>query len=202
MKRLIVFAAALLFCASAFAQFNVNLGYVNSTDFYKAGNEKITTKDNGFTVGIGYSLELADDFYFTPGLNYILLSSPVEISPFLHTRGQSREHYINIPLTLSFDFNIASGSKIFVFAGPTASIGLASSYKITTDVQGLGGTIDNYADGDYKRFDIMLGGGAGFKFSDKYCIKVGYDYGLINRSAVNGLSLHRGQLTASVAYMF
>ena len=55
MKKLIIVAAAmLLVCATSFAQLNVNLGYAQSTDRYKAGNNLYSMRLNGFTVGLGY----------------------------------------------------------------------------------------------------------------------------------------------------
>lgn len=206
MKKVIIAAAALLLaCATSFAQMNVNLGYVNSTETTKVGSDKSTSALNGFTVGFGYSLELADDFYFTPGVNYVFLTgSEADGNAWLSYKGTVTEHYVNVPLTLSFDFSLAPNVKCFLFAGPTASIGAASTTKVTGSVVGISAdtTINNYDDDDYKRFDIMLGGGLGIKVSDKYCFKVGYDYGLLNRANSNNVTLHRSQLTAGIAFLF
>ncbi|MBQ9660050.1 MAG: PorT family protein [Bacteroidales bacterium] len=211
MKKIIAVAASLLLaCATSFAQFNVNLGYANSTEIYRMDKDKYSVGLNGFTVGIGYSFELAEDFYFTPSVNYQFATSRdaqlFNMGKILNVTGRVTEHYINVPLRLSYDFAFNPNFKFFVFAGPVASVGLASNWKIssTSVAAGLkeGETLDNYKDGDYKRFDIMIGGGAGLKFADQFVIKVGYDYGLINRATTNGINEHRGQLTAGIAYLF
>lgn len=207
MKKLIVVAAAMLLaCATSFAQFNVNLGYANSTEYYRSGSERLSMRLNGFTVGVGYSLELADDFYFTPALNYMFVGATdtnMLVGP-ISLRGSVTEHYINVPLILSYDFPLSGGSKFFLFAGPTASIGLASNTKLVANVGPYKGDerVDNYGDNEYRRFDIMLGGGIGIKLSDTYLFKVGYDFGLLNRSAVKDLSEHHHLLTVGIAYMF
>lgn len=207
MKRIFVVAATLMLaCATSFAQMNFNLAYVNSVETTKINSNKYTSPLNGFTAGLGYSLELADDFYFTPGVNYLFLSGTGadSIGGLLSLKGDVQEHYINIPMTLSYDYEISRGTKVFVFAGPTASIGLASTTTLTATVLGYssGSKVDNYEDGDYKRFDIMLGGGAGVKIADKYCVKAGYDWGLLNRTSLSNTTDHRGQLTVGVAYIF
>lgn len=205
MKKLIVVAAAMLLaCATSFAQLNVNLGYANSTERYKTGNDLYSMRLNGFTVGVGYSIELAEDFFFTPGLNY-LFSGATNTSPGpISLKGNVTEHYINVPMILSYDFSLSGGAKFFLFAGPTPSIGIASNTKVTATVGQYKAdeSVNNYANNDYKRFDLLLGGGIGLKFSDTYIFKVGYDFGLLNRSGVSGLSEHHRLLTVGIAYLF
>jgi hypothetical protein len=208
MKKLIVAAATMLLaCTTSFAQFNVNLGYANSTESYKTGSDKFSSRLNGFTVGVGYSLELADDFYFTPGLNYLFVAAPdIDImrAGWASLKGNVTEHYINVPMVLSYDFSFSGGSKFFLFAGPTACIGIASNIKLTAAVPGykVDDTINNYGANDYRRFDILLGGGIGLKFSDTYLFKVGYDFGMLDRSGLQGESVRRRQLSVGIAYLF
>lgn len=209
MKKLIVVAAAMLLaCATSFAQLNVNLGYVNSVESYRTSSEKISMRLNGFTVGLGYSLELADDFYFTPGVNYVFASAPdtnlMDGGGLFSLKGRVTEHYINAPLFLSYDFSLGSNTKFFVFLGPTASYGVSSTIRLTASAAGFKAdeVINNYGDKDYKRFDIMIGGGAGLKISDRYLFRVGFDYGLINRSTTKGINEHHRMLTVGIAYLF
>lgn len=206
MKKLIVLAAAmLLVCATSFAQLNVNLGYANTKARYKAGNDMYSMRLNGFTVGAGYSLELADGFFFTPGVNYLFATGNSNPAPGpISLTGNITEHYINVPLTLSYDFPLSGSVKFFLFAGPTASVGVASQTKLTVNVGPYKAdeVVDNYKGNDYYRFNILLGGGAGLKISDSYLIKVGYDFGLLNRSGVKDISEHDRLLTVGIAYLF
>lgn len=207
MKKIIVAAAAMLLaCATSFAQFNVNLGYANSKETTKVSSEKYSSSLNGFTVGFGYTLELLDNLFFTPGVNYLFVggADANNVGGVLNLKGDVTEHYLNVPLTFSYDLELAPNTSFFVFAGPTASFGLASTTKVTASALGYQADtrIDNYDGDGYKRFDIMIGGGAGIKFADKYCFKVGYDYGLLNRIDSSNASEHRGQLTVGIAYLF
>ena len=151
----------LLVCATPFAQLNVNLGYAQSTDRYKAGNNLYSMRLNGFTVGLGYSVELADGLLFTPGVNYL-------------------------------------------FAGPTASIGIASNTKLIVNVGPYKAdeVVDNYKGNDYYRFDILLGGGIGLRIADSSLFKVGYDFGMLNRSGVKDVTDRRRLLTVGLSYLF
>lgn len=205
MKKLIVVAAAMLLaCATSFAQLNVNLGYANSTERYRTGNDLYSMRLNGFTVGVGYSLELAEGFFFTPGVNYQFSAASNTSPGFVSLKGNVTEHYVNVPMTLSYDFPLSGEIKFFLFAGPTASIGVASNTKLTVNVGPYKAdeVVDNYKNNDYYRFDILLGGGIGLKISDSYLFKVGYDFGLLNRSGVKDVTDHRRLLTVGIAYLF
>lgn len=205
MKKLIVVAAMLLVCATSFAQLNVNLGYANMTTRYKTGNDLYSSRLNGFTVGAGYSLELADGFFFTPGVNYLFTAGDTNSAPGpVSLKGSITEHYVNVPLTLSYDLPLSGSVKLFVFAGPTASVGVASNTKLTVNVGPYKAdeVVDNYKDNTYYRFNLLLGGGIGLKVSDSYLVKVGYDFGLLNRSGVQNVSEHDRVLTVGIAYLF
>lgn len=205
MKKLIVVAAAMLLaCATSFAQLNVNLGYASSTDRYKAGNDLYSMRLNGFTVGVGFSLELADGLLFTPGVNYLFAGASDTVAGPVSLKGNVTEHYIHVPMTLSYDLPLSGGVKLFLFAGPTASVGIASNTKLTVNVGTLKAdeVVDNYKDNEYYRFDILLGGGIGLKIADSYLFKVGYDFGMLNRSGVKDVTDHRRLLTVGLSYLF
>lgn len=205
MKKLIIVAAAmLLVCATSFAQLNVNLGYAKSTDRYKAGNDLYSMRLNGFTVGLGYSVELADGLLFTPGVNYLFAGASDTVAGPVSLRGNVTEHYVHVPMTLSYDFPLSGSVKFFLFAGPTASIGIASNTKLIVNVGPYKAdeVVDNYKGNDYYRFDILLGGGIGLRIADSYLFKVGYDFGMLNRSGVKDVTDHRRLLTVGLSYLF
>jgi len=218
MKKIVtLLSAALMLLAgtSAFAQMSVGIGYVNSTDIVKIvklGNDSKDSKTtgtagNGFYAGISYTAPLAAGLSFTPGVYYeFLTANEVASASVLNISGRETEHYINIPLTFSYGTDLSSDFRLFVYAGPTASVGLASTTKVSADVVGIkveGGTVNNYDNESYGRFDIMLGGGIGCEFRDNFRFTVGYDFGMLNRytgSADN--SQHRNRLTAGIAFLF
>ncbi len=188
-NRVVIVAVALLFgCTNAFGQFQVNFGYALSTwTTTIASDYHPSERFDGFTAGVGYSFVLSNNLYLTPGLNYLFAGMK------LATDENWTRHYLNIPVTLGYDLAFARNAKFFVFAGPTASFCLASYFERL----GFRADIADY----YRVFDILIGGGAGIKLADRYCLRVAYDYGLINRS--NGSPVqHRSQLTACLAYLF
>lgn len=217
MKKIVtLLSAALMLLAgtSAFAQMSVGAGYVNSTDIVKiaklSNDSKTTTTGtagNGFYAGISYTAPLAAGFSFTPGVYYeFLTANEVASASVLNISGRETEHYINIPLTFSYGTDLSSDFRLFVYAGPTASVGLASTTKVSADVVGIkveGGTVNNYDNESYGRFDIMLGGGIGCEFHDNFRFTVGYDFGMLNRYTGSAdYSQHRNRLTAGIAFLF
>lgn len=206
MKKFItVIAAGLMLLAgtNAFAQMSFGAGYVNSIETMKIGDLVSKTPANGFCVGANYRIPLARGLSFTPGLNYeFITAKSTTKNAFFSATGRLTEHYINIPLT--FSYGIAFGNaKAFVFAGPTGSLGLASTTSAKGNILGFknSGSVNNYDDDDYGRFDILLGGGLGVEFLENLRFTVGYDFGLLNRALVNNVTLHRNQLTVGISYV-
>ena len=198
MKKVFAIAAALLLMGTtAFAQ-SFGAGYVQST----ANNSTA----NGFYAGFGYSAEIMPGLSLNPGLYYEFLTSTTgaSLGSWASYSGKTTEHYVNIPLHLSFAYSFAPTFKLFVYGGPTANVGIASSTKVSGSVLGFGGsdTIDNYKDTNYSRFDIMLGGGIGAEVMNKIRLTVGYDMGMLDRDNSDNGTLKRNRLTAGVAFVF
>ena len=110
--------------------------------------------------------------------------------------------------------------RLYVFAGPTFEIGLKSADKLS--IAEIGEISYNYYTGKfssssdeitdivassglfpdqkvYDRFDVMLGGGIGLQVIKFLDIKVGYDYGLVNRYRKEvDKTVNRGQFYVGV----
>jgi hypothetical protein len=211
MKKIVtILSAALLLLAgtNAFAQMSVGAGYVNSTNslkFSKNGDAS-TTAINGFYAGVGYTIPISSLINFTPGVYYEFLANKnVEGEGAFTLSGALTEHYLNVPLTFSLGGSVAPGIRLFAFAGPTATFGLASTTDTSASVAGisLGGKTNNYDNSDYGRFDVMLGGGAGIQFSNVR-LTVGYDYGMLNRYTgdSDSISRHTSRLHVGLGFAF
>ena len=114
------------------------------------------------------------------------------------------EHAVNVPLYLNYNLNLASDSNFFIFAGPTAQYGLASTTKLAGGVGEYSGDkkYDNYDNENYNRFNVYLGGGVGFQVS-AIQITVGYDYGLMNLyKGENATNTHRSNLKLGLGFVF
>lgn len=224
--KLIAVAVA-IFAASieASAQFGVNISYMNSNarpvQWSDAKNQT-----NGFTVGIDNELKLIGNFLsIQPGLYYQhLLASDdiVDLGSKLYAKNTYTDYFLAIPLHVKLGFNILPNKmlRLYVFAGPTFEIGLKSADKLS--IAEIGEISYNYYTGKlssssdeitdivassglfpdqkvYGRFDVMLGGGVGIQVIRFLDIKVGYDYGLVNRYRKEvDKTVNRGQFYVGV----
>lgn len=224
--KLIAVAVA-IFAASieASAQFGVNISYMNSNarpvQWSDAKNQT-----NGFTVGIDNELKLIGNFLsIQPGLYYQhLLASEdiVDLGSKLYAKNTYSDYFLAIPLHVKLGFNILPNKmlRLYVFAGPTFEIGLKSADKLS--IAEIGEISYNYYTGKlssssdeitdivassglfpdqkvYGRFDVMVGGGVGIQVIRFLDIKVGYDYGLVNRYRKEmDKTVNRGQFYVGV----
>lgn len=211
MKKVFAIAAALMLIGTtAFAQ-NFGAGYVQSTK--TDGSSSVVA--NGFYAGFGYTAEIAPGIALNPGIYYEMLTNSnaggvnIPILGTISGNSKTTEHYLNIPLHLSFAYSFAPTFKLFLYGGPTANFGIASNTKSTTNASTIIGsgsstsTVDHYADGsNYGRFDILAGGGIGAEVMNKLRVNVGYDFGLLDRDNSDNGTLKRNRLTAGLAFLF
>lgn len=205
MKKIItLMSAAILLLAgtSAFAQPAINAGYLNSIDLVKSGNSTNTSPMSGFYAGVSFTVPVVSGLNFTPGIYYGYAAKSNSTDLIITTvSGKREDHFINIPLHFSYGLEFNPDFVFFAYAGPSASIGVAS--KITGALGGNKGSYDRYQENsNLNRFDIMLGGGVGVEIMEKFRINVGYDFGMLSRYKNNDTAYRRNQLTAGVAFLF
>lgn len=147
--------------------------------------------------------------------------------------GDREEHYLALPLRLKYDLHVADNIGVTFDAGPTLLMGLSSKYiyrarlsdiattsveynmysgKIKTtgssplfDLQDWMNDSGMYPHGRLGRGDVMLGAAVGAHFFHVLEVRIGYDYGLVNRyrKDVDDIySMHRGQFTLSAGIRF
>ncbi len=213
MRKIIISTAALVMAAaSAFAQVNVGAGYSGTGMKPSEGDSRWY---NGFNVSVGYNLPLGLGFEFSPSIEYNYLNrhedGTIEIAgASVTSKNNFNEHYLNIPLMFNYGYEITPDARIFVFAGPTASFGLYANYttKVEASVGDNSSSSDKESvalwgdDSNYRRCDVKIGGGVGIDVCRHWRIQVGYDYGLVNRTKVDGMNLHHHSLKAGLTYMF
>lgn len=219
-----IFAASI----EASAQFGVNIGYMTSnTRPALAGIDAHNSRTNGFTVGIDSELKLIGNFLsIQPGLYYqhLLASEDIAEIAGLAAKNTYSDFFLAVPIHFKLGFNIIPDRmlRLYVFAGPTFEIGLKSADKISLSGRDISGEVSyNYYTGEFKtssteldnlvasyfpegeklygRFDVMLGGGIGLQVIKFLDIKVGYDYGLVNRYRKEvDKTVNRGQFYVGV----
>ena len=221
-------AASIVSIGSARAQ-GIHVGYVNSayTTSIGDGDPSKSEAMNGFEVGFDQTFKIAKGIIAVDyGLNYTFLASDNAIFDlgFLgKTSGKITQHYLDIPVHLQIGVPILGVVRVFAWGGPKFIVGLSS--KATADVNILGAettfTYNNYSGkttaaglGDneisavsenmptYKRFDIMMGVGGGVELFKHVTVKAGYEWGLMNLSKTDGMSINRNQFVVSAGLSF
>ena len=216
MKKFIVVVFALMLLAGgrAYAQWSLGAGYVHASlvSRYAGGETYDKTAFNGLYAGIGYVLPVTRGLDFTPGVyyEYIACGEKTE-GRTLDFLGETREHYLNVPLTLQLGADLSPDVRLVLFAGPTFRLGLDSitSYSLGWSVhefEVLKGGINhhNFRGDDYSRFDLLLGGGIALEVLSRFRLQLGYDAGLLNRytGEPDDLRMHARRLSAGIAYLF
>lgn len=191
MKKLflsILVAALTAVCASA--QLYVGAGYSYSPTASKAG--KITERfdRNGFYIQAGYGLNVGKHLGIVPGLEYEVVTKTED-------EVKSPEQYLNIPVKVTYGFSLGNIVELGAFVAPTFSMGLTSKAKVDDT------SLDMYGeDGFYKRGDFRVGLGVYCDLIEKVRINLNYNFGVVNRSKVNDITLRRNGVQLGVAYMF
>lgn len=189
---------------------------------------------HGFTLCLTKDFSLLPHaLYFQTGLNYIYQNDPRnENIPGFRIVGDREEHHLGIPLRLKYDLHLLDRVGLTFDAGPTLLMGLSSKFKykaklsdhvVGVDYNLYNGKIDStgdasifdlggwmedsgmYPEGRLGRFDVMLGASVGAHFFHVLEVRIGYDYGLINRyrkEVAELYSMRRGQFTLSAGIRF
>lgn len=175
------------------------------------------------------------NFGLQAGLNYEFLGDGEKTEEYgLTINARTSEHYLNVPVMAKYGYDIVPGVfGAYIAAGPTFAFGLASqtSRGIKGDV--LGESIDgkviyhwysgkvtsknlskdivdalnNQLAGTsgYGWFDVKLGLAVGFEIIEAIDLKLGYNWGLVNRYAGEGkdqFKLHTNNFYIGLSYMF
>ena len=212
MKKIIaiVLAAALFAGTNAFAQLYPGAGYINSTlSGQFNGNAQDPVNSNGFYAGASNNVARPGGLAVAPGLYASLITNTSEggVSLFgvsQNSKSTFTEIALNVPVLANYTYALNRDAKVFAYAGPTFQLGLSS--KTVTENSGVvsgTSTSDHYADGDFKKFNVYVGGGVGAEFA-KILVTVGYDYGLMNLYAgsTDNTYYHRANLHIGVGYAF
>jgi hypothetical protein len=200
-------AASMLFAAEANAQIGLGLGYHLFNSVQKEAGQKNGNELNGFYVEATYDINFLEKLWgnlgIQPGLrfSYAGVHDSAELLGVL-TKSSWAETYLDIPVFVKYSQDFRS-LGFFAFAGPVFSCGLSSHSK--TSVKDISTEIDVYEGyPEYGRFDLKLGVGVGVTGLDNFNVKVGYNFGMLNRytGSLRDLSYHTGVFYVGVGYSF
>ncbi len=160
----VFFATMLLSGVIATAQtrsWSVNAGYLSSALSVSAGALSASLDLNGFFVGVACDLPTSSaESTIQIGANWDIKSASLGDE-------SATVHYLRVPVFTKYTHPVNDGMALFFGAGPSFNFGI------------YGGD-DAFAseDGGLYRFHLQLGAAVGMVFSDKFIVKIGYDYGL------------------------
>ena len=204
---ILAFATAMLFASEASAQIGLGLGYNLFNSMQREEGQKYGNELNGLFVEATY------DFYFLeklwgnlgvqPGLRFSYAGSQdsAEMLGVL-TKSSWAETYLDVPVFVKYSQEFTD-LGFFAFAGPVFSYGLSSNSK--TSVNDVSTKINVYeGDPEYSRFDLKLGVGVGVTGLDNFNVKVGYNFGMINRytGSLRDLTYRTGVFYVGIGYFF
>jgi len=156
---------------------------------------------NGLKFGLVWEGTFIKGFGSMVGLNYTFgtySSGWKKIGTFDYPQEKEKNdyHQLEIFVDWQYKFEIAGNTYVIVYTGPTIQCQLALTN--TTFRKELDGTEsstsisrfdydDDKMHQDYKRLNVTWGVGAGFQY-DRFYIRGGYDFGLLNPYKINDFS--------------
>ena len=170
MKRTILFlalATLLLPAAKLNAQVGFHAGYAPQKLVVKgpavADRESASTLYHGFFGGIHYNFDIVGDLGFIPALQIRVNSANGNDSQF---ETQDWQFVMDLPLLLSYDFDLGHDVGIGLFAGPTLSYGISFTRKFKDiETHAADHAVNRYGDNlanpelGLRRFEVGAAGG-------------------------------------------
>lgn len=196
-------ASLMLIATNASAQLYLGAGYLNS-DLVQ-GNT--TTNMNGGYVGGNFGINLMSqgsiDLALVPGAYVTYLGSKDEQTVLGSTTVTTmNELFVDVPVSLKFNYNLTRDYGLFAYAGPVVRFGLSSTSKVDNEDINTHLSSKNFEDTDYARVQMLLGLGVGFELNKQFQFTIGYDLGLNNLYTGDDedTKWSRNQLRLGVAY--
>ena len=209
MKKLFLTICVIALAAStASAQFAVSAGFLNRDQKTTINKETKSVGLNGFYAGVSYTLGLPGGFAITPGVYYNNTSDKtVDSSDYAHlgalvdTEGTQKDQYLSVPVDISWGVGINNIGKVFVFAGPVFEYALGSDFELSVD--SVSKTYDRFKENeDYKKFNLLVGGGIGVEILETLRVVAGYNYGIADTYDDDTRTVKTNQLYAGLSYLF
>jgi len=223
MKKVFLFAFILLIGINVSAQdspfrFGVKAGMNMS-------NATIENKDADPKFKIGYQIGLTVDYNFTQnwliqsGLSFTTKGSKIDdfyAGEMVGGDGRGTTHtfnqqYLQLPVYAAYRVNVSDNFNIVIGAGPYMAYGIGgkAKYKLNDGTFGdgtnerkfsmFGSGKDNLE--QLKKFDFGLGLNVSAEFG-KIVVGVGYEHGLLNVAAYDGMKYRNRNAALTLGYKF
>lgn len=146
-----------------------------------------------YQFGVTADLAFTENFYVITGLD--LQTKGTKSKPKNSYNIKYNPMYLQIPIHAAYKFDIAPKNKFVVEAGPYLAYGISGKMK------GGGEKVNIFGDDRFKRFDFGLGAGVGVELN-KFVIKGGYDFGLVDICDVKGVKARNHNAYLTLGYHF
>lgn len=150
------------------------------------------TKLNGLKVGVVYDATYVAGFGSTVGINYTFAAGhsawkTTGITNYPRMRTVTTYHEFELFVDWQYKFEVAKETYLMLYTGPSLQYSVAFKDRLDTEIQNFDGSINRtsvlsnrYETSDpLRHLNITWGLGAGFQYQ-RYFLREGYDFGLIN----------------------
>ena len=201
--------ALLVITFTANAQkYRLEIGYNNPV---RKGAAVSSTYFNGIRLGGTAEFDLKNNFSLLTGVLYnFVYSNKIQMYTNKDSvRYKSVGHLIEIPIRATYTLPLSKTLKLFGYAGPNISFGLAQKQETTSQLtpeynslyEVNSGTLDIYKSSMVNRLNLQIGVGGGVQWK-KYQLKSGYDWGINNLDRTGTGIQHQNGWYVSFAYEF
>ncbi len=167
---------------------------------------------NGFHVGPILKFNFSEQMGFQTGLlfNYFsgMRNDELALKEATGTWKQSKTVYsaLDLPLRVVYSMTLAEEFSVFLFGGPNLNYSLNKTTSIEYYVSNNFSREEkgpNIYDtpSEFSALDLQMGAGLGIKYYG-VSIRAGYDWGILNRTTIDDVSLRSNDIKVSLAYTF
>lgn len=231
-KKMLLFVGAAAISSGIAAQVRIGVhtgGNLSNAAYTSPVGSYTSSQLAGFNAGITTDLDLTPEIHAFIQLQYIQKGSKFSFeqtttAPLIKnvTKADITQpvNFIQLPLNITYQFDLGKSAHFFVGAGPSFSYALKGkttrkgTNTTTVTILGVPTTttapideagnlkIGSEASDDLKPFEFGINGIAGIKLDNGFALSANYTYGLNNQATQENLSYKARSFGASLHYFF
>ncbi len=213
MKKIFAFAFAaslMLLSASANAQIHIDAGYVHTPEVSTSGNTSNTAHYNGAYAGLGFTLNLGEYLSVDPTVRYTYSKCNEKtwaVTDNVYGTFNGVEQRVEGIIDLQLRFPFSKDFSAFIYAGPRYTYAISSKGQMvyTAAMIEIKKDVDKFDENSTSSHsNVLVGGGIGVDIMQRFRIKAGYDFGLMNlyTGSASDYSVKQNMINAGVAVLF
>lgn len=192
MKKILSIILGVFICSQAFAQLNVDAGYLNSRYHYGEDGYSLNVSGSGVFVGVSADIPASnyDQFAISPGLRFNVVD---------YNLGEginAIEYFLSAPIHVKYMQPVNNNTDVFISVGPTLIYTVGGRAKMSYGGASYSESVEG---GD---FDVAFGLAGGLVVTNNIRLFCGYDFGLMNQSGDNDYRETRNIFHLGIGYMF